>query len=156
MFRRTVIALSAVALLAGAGATYAQTPPPAQPTPTQRMHGMDRMKQRLGLSDDQVTAIQAAFQRHRDEQRQQWQAFRTANGELRKLALNGGDANALAAKTTEVQQLQAQMLAARVKVLQEIGPVLTPEQRAKFMEARFHGHRGHRGKPQASLEHSQS
>ena len=34
MFRRTVIALSTVALLAGAGATYAQTPTPTQPAPT--------------------------------------------------------------------------------------------------------------------------
>jgi Spy/CpxP family protein refolding chaperone len=147
MVRRTGIALSVVALLAGTGATYAQATQ-TQTAPAARAHGMDRMKQRLGLSNDQATAIRAAFERHRDEQKQAGQALRTAQSDLRKLALNGGDAGAVAAKTTEVQQLQGQMVALRVKVLQEIGPVLTPEQRAKFAEARYHGGKGRHGKRQ--------
>ena len=140
MFRRTVIALSVLALLGGTGVAYAQGM-----RPTARAHGMARMQQRLGLTDDQVTAIRAAFQRHRDEQKQAWQALRTAQGELRQLALNGGDTSAIAAKTSEVQQLLGQTVAVRVKVLQEIGPVLTPEQRAKFAQARMHPgmHRHH-------------
>jgi Spy/CpxP family protein refolding chaperone len=145
MFRRTAMALSLVALLAGTGVVYAQTVP-GQTAPAPRAHGMDRMKQRLGLSDDQATAIRAAFQRHRDEQKQAWKALRTAQTDLRQLALNGGDAGAIAAKTAEVQQLHGQTIAARVKMLQEIGPVLTPEQRAKFAQAPFHGGRGRHGK----------
>ncbi len=142
MFRRIALALSLVALLAGTGVVYAQTVP-GQTAP--RAHGMDRMKQRLGLSDDQATAIRAAFERHRDEQRQAWKALHAAQTDLRQLALNGGDAGAIATKTAEVQQLHGQMVAVRVKVLQEIGPVLTPEQRAKFAQAHFHGGRGRHG-----------
>jgi Spy/CpxP family protein refolding chaperone len=143
MLRRTIAALSLVALVGGgAGAVYAQTP--GQPAPAPRAHGMSRMQQRLGLTDDQMTAVRAAFARHRDEQKQTWQALRAAQSELRQLALNGGDASAIAAKTSEVQQLLGQTVATRVKVLQEIGPVLTPEQRAKFAEVRMHhGMRGH-------------
>lgn len=145
MFRRTAMALSLVALLAGTGVVYAQTVQ-GQTAPAPRTHGMDRMKQRLGLSDDQATAIRAAFARHRDEQRQTWKALRTAQTDLRQLALSGGDAGAIAAKTAEVQQLHGQTVAVRVRVLQEIGPVLTPEQRAKFAQAHSYGGRGRHGK----------
>lgn len=141
MFRRSVVALSLVGLLAGTGVALAQdTKAPA--APMQRGHGMAQLQQRLGLSDDQVTAIKAAYQKHREEQKQAWQALATAQADLRKLALNGADAATIQAKTAEVHQLLGQTVAIRVKVLQEIGPVLTPEQRAKFTEA--HAHRGMR------------
>lgn len=144
MFRRSVVALSLVGLLAGTGVALAQdTKAPA--APMHGGHGMARLQQRLGLSDDQVNAIKAAYQKHRDEQKQAWQALATAQADLRKLALNGADAATIQAKTAEVQQLLGQTVAVRVKVLQEIGPVLTPEQRAKFAEARAHrGMRHHR------------
>jgi Spy/CpxP family protein refolding chaperone len=145
MFRRTAMVLSLAALLAGTGVVYAQTVQ-GPTTPPQRGHGMERMKQRLGLTDDQANAIRAAFQRHRDEQMQTWKALHAAQRDLRQLALNGADAGTIAAKTAEVQQLHGQTIATRLKVLQEIGPVLTPEQRAKFAEARFHGGRGRHGK----------
>ena len=130
MFRRTALALSLVALLAGTGAAYAQTTQGQTPAP--RAHGMDRMQQRLGLTNDQVTSIRAAFERHRDEQKQAWKALHTAQAELRQLALNGADTTA---KAAEVQQLLGQTVTLRVKVLQEIGPILTPEQRVKFAQA---------------------
>ena len=130
MFRRTALALSLVALLASTGAAYAQTTQGQTPAP--RAHGMDRMQQRLGLTNDQVTSIRAAFERHRDEQKQAWKALHTAQAELRQLALNGGDTTA---KAAEVQQLLGQTVTLRVKVLQEIGPILTPEQRVKFAQA---------------------
>jgi Spy/CpxP family protein refolding chaperone len=133
MFRRTALALSLVALLAGTGAAYAQTTQGQTPAP--RAHGMDRMQQRLGLTNDQVTAIRAAFARHRDEQKQAWKTLHTAQADLRQLALNGGDTTA---KAAEVQQLLGQTVALRVKVLQEIGPILTPEQRVKFAQAPYH------------------
>jgi Spy/CpxP family protein refolding chaperone len=143
MFRRAVIALSLLALLGGTAAAYAQTT-----APTPRAHGMARMQKRLGLTDDQVTAIRTAYQRHRDEHTQAWQALSKAQAELRELALNGAD---VTAKTTEVQQLLGQTVAMRVKVLQEIGPVLTPEQRAKFAQARFGPgmHRHHKAPTQS-------
>ena len=132
MFRRTALALSLVTLLAGMGAAaYAQTAQ-EQTAPARRAHDMDRMKQRLGLSDDQATAIRTVFERHRDEQKQAWKALHTAQAEL--------------------QQLLGQTVALRVKVMQEIGPVLTPEQRVKFAQAAFHPGRGRHGKPQTQSQ----
>ena len=104
---------------------------------------------RLGLADDQVKIIKGAPEKYRDEQRQAWQALRTAQKELRQLALNGADASAIQAKTAEVQQRIGLTVAVRVKVLQEIGPVLTPEQRAKFAEG--YGHRGMRHHRKAEM-----
>jgi Spy/CpxP family protein refolding chaperone len=138
MFRRSIVALSLVGLLAGTGVALAQgTGGPA--APKHRMHGMAHLQQRLGLTDDQAKAVKAAYDKHRDEQKQAWQALRTAQNELRQLALNGADTTA---KAAEVQQLLGQTVAARVKLLQEIGPILTPEQRTKFAEG--HGRRGMR------------
>ena len=141
MLRRSVVALSLVGLLAGTGAALAQdtkTPP----APEQRAPGKERFKNRLGLTEDQRKVIKGVYEKHRDEQRQAWRAAATAQKELRTMALNGADAGAIQTKTAEVQQLMGQSMAVRVKMLQEIGPVLTPEQRAKFAEA--HGHRGMR------------
>jgi Spy/CpxP family protein refolding chaperone len=112
---------------------------------------MARFQQRLGLTDDQMTAIKAAYAKHRDEQKQAHRSLRAAQSELRQLALNGADTTA---KAAEVQQLLGQTVAVRVKVLQEIGPILTPEQRVKFAEMRMHhGHKrghGHRKAPTQS------
>ena len=140
MFKRSIVALSLIGVLGATGIALAQAPQ-TPPAPKERMHGMGRLQSRLGLTDDQVTAIRAAYAKHRDEQRQTWTTLRTKQRELRQLALNGQDTTATSA---EVQQLLAQTIAVRVKVLQEIGPVLTPEQRAKFAEAgagKRHGHR---------------
>lgn len=141
MLRRSLVALSLVGLLAGTGVALAQDTQ-GQAAPGPRAHGMARLQKRLGLTDDQVKAVKTAYDKHREEQKQAWMALGVAQADLRKLALDGGDTTA---KAAEVQQLLGQTVAVRVKVLQEIGPVLTPEQRAKFAEASAHrGMRPHR------------
>jgi Spy/CpxP family protein refolding chaperone len=131
MFRRSAIALSLAGVLATTGLALAQD---AQPK-MRHAHGMARMQQRLGLTDDQVNGIKTVFEKHREQSRQAWESLHAAQTELRQLALNGGDTTA---KTAEVQKLMAQTVAMRVQVLQDIGPLLTPEQRAKFAQATFH------------------
>jgi Spy/CpxP family protein refolding chaperone len=147
MLRRSVVALSLVGLLAGTGVALAQDTKD-KPAHVHRAHGMAHLQKRLGLSDDQAKAVTAAFAKHRDEQKQAWQAVAAAQADLRKLALDGADTTA---KAAEVQQLIGQTVAVRVKILQEIGPILTPEQRAKFAEAGMHrGMRHHRRAPMQS------
>jgi len=145
MFKRSLVALSIVTLLGGAGVALAQDqtqPGQTQPGQPKGAYGKGRMQERLGLSDDQMNAIKAANAKHRDEQRQAYRALHDANTALRQAALDGADAATLQAKSADVQRLLAQTIDLRVKVLQEIGPVLTPEQRAKFAQAGMHG--GHR------------
>lgn len=149
MIRRSLMALSLVTLLGGTGVAFAQAP--GQPAETRPMHGMGRMQQRLGLNDDQMAVVKAAFGKHREEQRQAYKELRAANLALRQAALDGADAATIQARTADVQRLLTQTVDLRVKVLQEIGPVLTPEQRAKFAEARTHGgHRHHNKRPATS------
>ena len=103
-----------------------------------------RFQQQLGLSDDQMQAIRDVHARHAASGRQMWRSLRQAQSELRQLALNGGDQAAIQAKTAEVSQLLSQSVAMHVASLQEISPILTAEQRAKFaqMAPQMFGHRG--------------
>jgi len=105
-----------------------------------------RLQQNLGLTDDQVTQIRAIYAQQRDAHRNLWQSLRQAQTDLRRLALGGGDPNAIAAKKTEVAQLLAQGLDLRVQTLQQVAPVLTAEQRDKLAQmgpaAMWRGQRG--------------
>ena len=140
MFTRPVVALSLVGLLAGTGVALAEQD--AQ-RPAAHAHGMARLQQHLGLTDEQVTAIKTAYERHWEERKQAWQALGAAQADLRQAALSNADTSA---KMGEVQRLMGQTITLRVQVLQEIGSVLTPEQRAKFAQIDFHrGMRHHRG-----------
>jgi Spy/CpxP family protein refolding chaperone len=136
-----VAALLVSSVLTVAAVTHAQPPPPAR---GDRM--FSRLQKNLGLSDAQVTQIRGIFQQHRDAYRQLGQTQRQARTELRQLALNAGDASAIAAKKAEIAQLTAQGLDLRVQTLQQIGPILTQEQRDKLaqMGPWAMGREGHR------------
>ena len=138
-----VAALIASSVLAATTVTYAQEPP--GPQGHRMFSGLQR---NLGLTDDQVSQVRAIFQQQRDARRQLGQSMRQAQTDLRQLALNGGDANAIAAKQAQVAQLMGQGLDMRIQTLQEIGPILTQEQRDKLAQlgpaAMWRGHRHHK------------
>jgi Spy/CpxP family protein refolding chaperone len=136
-----VAALIVTSVLATAPVTHAQSPSRGD-----RM--FSRLQRNLGLTDDQVTQIRAIYGQHRDAQRTLWQSLRQSQADLRRLVLDGGDPNAIATKKAEVAQLLAQGLDLRVQTLQQIGPILTAEQRDKLAQmgpaAMWRGHRGPR------------
>ena len=140
-----VAALVASSVLTAATVTHAQQPPPPAPQGDRMSY---RLQKNLGLTDDQVNQIRGIFQQQRDARRQLWQSLRQAQTDLRQLGLNGGDANAITAKKAEVGQLMAQGLDLRVQALQQIGPILTQEQRDKLAQlgpaAMWRGHRHHK------------
>ena len=138
-----VAALVASSVLAVATVTHAQQPPAP--------HGdrmFSRLQKNLGLTDDQVNQIRAIFQQQRDARRQLGQSMRQAQTDLRQLVLNAGDVTAIAAKKAQVAQLMAQGLDMRIQTLQQIGPILTQEQRDKLAQlgpgAMWRGHRHHK------------
>ncbi len=144
---RTVLALGA-ALLVGTLATgsiaSAQTPtaPPTHNREAWQGKMLNHLKQKLGLTDDQVAQIKQIQDKHRDARRQIFTSLRQANAQLRQLALTGTDDAALQQKTAEVQTLVGQSIALRAQTLREIAPVLTPEQRqawAQMQHGRGHG-----------------
>jgi Spy/CpxP family protein refolding chaperone len=141
---RTIVALGS-ALLVGTLATgsiaAAQTPtaPPTQNRQAWQDKMLNHLKQKLGLTDDQVTQIKQIQDKHRDARRQIFTSLRQATAQLRQLALTGTDDAALQQKTAEVQNLVGQSIALRAQTLREIAPVLTPEQRQAWAQM----HRGH-------------
>jgi Spy/CpxP family protein refolding chaperone len=52
------------------------------------------------------------------------------------MALNETDEATLTAKAAEVRELAGQVIEARIRTLQEVARVLTPEQREKLRELR--------------------
>jgi Spy/CpxP family protein refolding chaperone len=127
-----------MALLLGStlvAATAASAADPSNVGPAPRHAAMgSHLQQQLGLTDEQMQAIHEVHARHAASSKQLWQSVRQAQSELRQLALNGGDQDAIQAKTAAVAQLLSQSLQMRVASLQEISPILTPEQRAKFAQ----------------------
>lgn len=95
---------------------------------------LERLQTKLELSDDQAKAIKDIYARDAESQRQIIQALRQAQGDLGRLALNSADPTAIQQKAAEVEGLLAQSLQLRVRRLQEIAPLLTPEQRERLAQ----------------------
>lgn len=145
VFRAATLTL--VATLVATTALYAADPQGAADPKT----GADRtsrweshLQQKLGLTDDQLQALRQVYAtRDVDAQRQHYKTLRTAQAELRRLALNGADDTTLAAKQTEVQNLLAQSMHTRLQMLKQVGPILNADQREAFAKMMERGPRGH-------------
>lgn len=143
-----VIAAALIAGLLVGPAAQAQQTQPNQPS--QKGPRMGWLQQKLGLTDDQMTKIRDIHTAQRDSQRQLYQNLRNAQIELRRAALNGQDTTKQAA---EVERLVALTLQARIQTLQQVGSVLTPEQREAYAKLGAGGgwhHRRPQGAPQSS------
>jgi len=92
------------------------------------------LQEQLGLTEDQVQAIRAIRTRHWESMRDTVRALGEARRALHEMALGDQDEATVAAKTVEVRELAGQVVEARVRTLQEVARVLTPEQRAKLRE----------------------
>lgn len=133
--------LTLVAALVTATAVYAADPPTA---PDRAKRWESHLQQKLGLTEDQLQAFRQVYaNRDVDAQRQHVRALHTAQGELRRLALNGADDATLQAKQAEVQNLLAQSMQQRLDTLKQVGPILNPDQREAFAKMMERGPRGH-------------
>ena len=133
--------MTLVATLATATALYAADPP-TTPGGTNRWES--HLQQKLGLTEDQLQALRQVWaSRDVEAQKQHYKALHTAQGELRRLALNGADDKTLQAKEAEVQTLLAQSTQMRVAALKQVGPILNADQREAFAKMMERGPRGH-------------
>ena len=142
-------ALGALAVVLVAAGAYAADPPAGPQDQHQRGAWLQK---KLGLTDVQAQQIRDIRTKDFANQKQNWQALRQAEGELRRLALSGADARTLSAKQTEIQNLIAQSMQARVNTLQQIGPILSPEQREAYAKLMEHGPRHHHMRRQAPTQ----
>jgi len=150
LFRAATLTL--VAALFATSAAYAAADPPANTGRYNRWES--RLQQKLNLSEDQLAAFrQLHATRYVQAQREHFKALRTAQGDLRRLALNGADDATLQAKQAEVQTLLAQSMQQRLAALKQIGPILHPDQREAFAKMMEGGWR-HHGRPQTPQQPS--
>lgn len=143
MFGKAIMLLLAVAVLGAAGPAVAG-PGPAGQEPGARA---ERFQQWLGLTEEQMAGIKAIHERQRDARRQLVRRLHAARAELRRLSLAGGEEGLIQARTEEIAQLARQLTELRVKTLQEMAPLLTPEQREKLAAAGRGPHRHRPGHP---------
>src|SRR3989449_7944612 len=99
-------ALIAGTLALAAGVTTVASAAQSSPAQTQQpLRWESRLKQQLGLNDQQAQALHEVYQRDADAKRQHWQQLHQAQTELRHLALTSNDNQAIQAKQDEVQRL---------------------------------------------------
>jgi Spy/CpxP family protein refolding chaperone len=134
-----VLALGLAATLAMTAAAWAGSADTASP-----VRGAHKFQERLGLTDEQVAAIKEIHDRRAAERKQLAQSLRQARAELKEAALNGGDVKAKAAAVTA---LVGQMTEMHASTLQEISPLLTPEQREAMAKMSHERHRHHHRGP---------
>jgi Spy/CpxP family protein refolding chaperone len=94
------------------------------------------LREQLGLTEDQIKQIREIRSRHWQSMRETVQTLREARRSLREMAFGDTDEATFAAKAAEVRELTGQILEARVRTLQQVARVLTPEQRTKLRELR--------------------
>jgi Spy/CpxP family protein refolding chaperone len=112
----------------------------------------ERVKEKLGLSDQQADEIRAMLETRRTETRADLQALCEARVELRRLLERQDSAPAdLQAAAERVKAIQGKLLDRRLEAQIALRSQLTPEQWAKWIELRKgRGHRWGRGRGIAS------
>ena len=88
----------------------------------------------LNLSDEQRTKVRAIVQKHRDADRSTMEQLRAARQSLRAAIFSSStpDTAELEQLTSQIADLQAQLLKARTAAQLEVASVLTVEQRQKM------------------------
>ena len=157
----TIVGVVALALLSGMNPVVAQAQagpgrggPCARPeallSPEDRQLIGDRMMQRvqekLGLTQDQVNEIRTMLGAQRDQARGDFQKLCEARVEMRQLlGRQDADPTALKEVTERVKVLQGALLDRRVDTYLALRSKLTPEQWQKWSELRQHMGRRFRG-----------
>jgi periplasmic protein CpxP/Spy len=101
---------------------------------------LERMMERLGLSDDQKAAVHAVIEKDQDTMRPLGDAARQAHEAFQK-ALDGGstDAAAIGELAITMNAAQKKFEAARKVEMEKIKAILTPEQREQFEQVMQRG-----------------
>ncbi len=161
--QRVMAGVLSIGILGGTAVAFAQsTPPPGPPGPGQHQSMLtpedrqamaqifwNRMKEQLGLNDQQVADIRSTMQNQRQAMQADFQALRESRKQLRDLMQNPtADPGAIQTAAAHVSQLQGKLFTERINNQLAIRAKLTPDQLAKWIELRktmrprWGGHRG--------------
>lgn len=151
--------LSAIVLVASiAVAQSVKTDQANQQTPRREWRGRGEKRgfhrggafARLNLTDDQKAKMKVVRESFAERNKGLLADLKTKRQELRQASEGGTFNEALATqKLTEMAGLQAKLMGERFKLHQEMGNLLTAEQKAQLdqMKAQFKDHRGKRRGP---------
>ena len=107
-------------------------PPDGAPPPPDAMPGPERMAEKLGLSKDQVTKLQAVRQKYVDELKAKREGLQAAHAKLRELLTSDKSVTELKAQHELLKTLKSEIDDLHFSIMLETRELLTPEQRTKF------------------------
>lgn len=135
------ISLLAVLILSVGSAVALADPNPQSPQIAQNAPGArpqrgnkDGLLQQLNLTQQQMQQMQAIRQKYRTQIAPRQQALRQARQELATLMNSTASASEIRSKNQQVEELQQQLQKLRFESMLEMREVMTPEQRAKFVQ----------------------
>ncbi len=158
-WQRYLAGLVVLAAVATSGWALAQTPAPPGPAPQgqrlltpqdraaiQQIY-WQRVKERLGLTDQQVADLQGMLQAQRQGMQADFQALRAAGRQLRQLmATPTADPAAIQSAAAQVKSLRDKLFDERIQNQLALRAKLTPDQLAKWQELRHGMGMRHRGR----------
>ena len=108
-----------------------------KPAPERRLRGqfLQRAKEKLGLTEEQVTKIKSELKAEKDTLSELLTRLREARVGLRE-AIQATDANetSIRAASAKVAAVEADLAVERLKLHGRISPILTPEQHEKITD----------------------
>jgi Spy/CpxP family protein refolding chaperone len=104
-----------------------------------RAHTLERAKEKLNLTDEQIAQIKSALKSDRNSIKDLLARLREARVGLRE-AIHAAEATEASVRVAaaKVAAVEADLAVERMKVHGKISPILTEEQRDKFDELRSH------------------
>lgn len=107
-------------------------------------HRMQKMTEKLGLSDEQATQIKAIKEKYQPQKQQLRSDMKALRASLREVMKNEPmDAARIEEIAQQMGQLKTQKIILKSKKVNEINQVLTAEQRAKKSTMFHHGGKRH-------------
>jgi len=133
--KTTYFIITLAAAVAVGGFTITQAQAVERESGRFRRPVLQRIAERLNLTDEQKTQSQAALKAEQDSLRSLFTRLHEARKDLREAihASNGSEASVRAA-SAKIAAVEADLAVERLKLHGKIGPILTDEQRAKAAE----------------------
>ena len=120
-------------LIAGPQLLNAQ-PEPASSPARERLWNPARLKEKLGLTDDQVAKIRIEVRAQKGQLKEHAQHIQAARADLRQAVQSNASEQKIRTAATALGVAQGDFALARAALFARIAPILTPEQIAKFHE----------------------
>ena len=110
-----------------------------------RGEGMKKLTEKLNLTEEQSTQIDAIQEKYRAANEQNYQQLQEAREEMQSLLTSNANPDRLRQQHQQMQSLRQQLGNSRFEAMLEVREVLTTEQRQEMAEmmAQHRGRRGH-------------